>query len=308
MPPLRSMSATDWLLLLVLAAVWSGSFFFNKIALQEMPPITVALARVGLAAGLLLLAVKVAGLTIPRDAATWGSLAGVGFLNNVVPFSLILWSQTHLPSGLAAILNATTPLFTVIVAHVATSDDRLTRARVVGLLVGFAGVVVMLGPDLLRDFGANVLAQLAMLLASLFYALSGVYGRRFRTMPPMITAAGQMTGAAVMLLPLALIVDRPWMLAPPSLAVLAAIVALASVSTAFAYLIFFRILARAGATNLMLVTFLIPIGAILLGVELLDEILEPRQLAGMAIIGLGLVAIDGRAGRRVSEFSLRRSR
>jgi drug/metabolite transporter (DMT)-like permease len=301
MPKPPTMSASDWLLLVVLSVLWGGSFFFNKVALFELPPITIVCLRVGLGAVLLIVAANAMGLALPRAPSAWAALAGMGFLNAVVPFTLIAWSQTHIASGLASILNATTPLFTVVVAHLATADDKLTRGRVAGLVAGFAGVVVMLGPDLLRQIGADVAAQLAMLVASLFYALSGVYGRRFAGQPPVVVAAGQMTSAALMLLPLMLIVDRPWTLPPPSPAATGSIVALAVFSTALGYLIYFRILARAGATNLLLVTFLIPVSAILLGVGVLGEALEPRQLAGMVVIGLGLAAIDGRPARWVAQ-------
>jgi drug/metabolite transporter (DMT)-like permease len=294
---ISTMSAAEWLLLLLLSVLWGGSFFFNKVALFELPPLTIVCARVGLGALVLILVAGAMGLRLPRGASAWAALAGMGFLNSVVPFSLIVWSQTHIASGLASILNATTPLFTVIVAHLATADDKLTRGRAVGLISGFAGVVIMIGPDLLRQIGADVVAQLAMLVASLFYAISGVYGRRFAGEPPVTVAAGQMISAALMLLPLMLIVDRPWTLPVPSFAALGSIVALAVFSTALGYLIYFRVLARAGATNLLLVTFLIPVSAILLGVGVLGETLEPRQLAGMLVIGLGLAAIDGRPAR-----------
>jgi drug/metabolite transporter (DMT)-like permease len=301
-PNAASMSAAEWLLLVLLSVLWGGSFFFNRIALFELPPLTIVCARVGLGALVLILAARAMGLSLPRRPSAWAALAGMGFLNNVVPFSLIVWSQQHITSGLASILNATTPLFTVVVAHLATTDDKLTRGRVVGLLGGFAGVVIMIGPDLLRQIGTAVMAQLAMLVASLFYAFSGVYGRRFAGEPAVTVAAGQLTTAALMLLPLVLLVDRPWTLPPPSPAALASIVGLAVLSTALGYLIYFRILARAGATNLLLVTFLIPVSAIGLGVGVLGETLAPRQLVGMLVIGLGLAAIDGRPARWIGHI------
>jgi drug/metabolite transporter (DMT)-like permease len=302
-PNVASMSAAEWLLLVLLSVLWGGSFFFNKVALYDLPPLTIVCARVGLGALVLILAARAMGLSLPRKTSAWAALAGMGFLNNVVPFSLIVWSQQHITSGLASILNATTPLFAVVVAHVATTDDKLTRGRVVGLLAGFAGVVIMIGPDLLRQIGStDVMAQLAMLVSSLFYALSGVYGRRFAGEPAVTVAAGQMTTAALMLLPLVLLIDRPWMLPPPSPATLGSIVGLAVLSTALGYLIYFRVLARAGATNLLLVTFLIPVSAILLGVGMLGETLAPRQFAGMLVIGLGLAAIDGRPARWIGHI------
>jgi drug/metabolite transporter (DMT)-like permease len=296
-PQRPSMSAADWLLLIGLSLLWGGSFFFAKIAVLELPPLTVALGRVAIAAAILLTLARTTGVALPATLAAWRPYALMGLLNNVIPFTLLFWGQTHIPSGLAAILNATTPLFTVLVAHVATGDEKLNAARLAGLVAGLAGVTVMIGPDVLRDLGANVLAQLACLLAAVSYAFAGVYGRRFRGEPALRVAAGQLTASSVILvLPVALI-DQPWLLPLPSGKAIAALLGLAALSTALGYLIFFRILARAGATNVALVTFLIPVSAILLGTLVLGEQLAIRHVAGMAAIALGLAAIDGRAVR-----------
>ena len=302
MPTRSFMSAADWLLLVVLSLLWGGSFFFAKIAVTELPPLTVALGRVGIAAAILALLVRATGNSWPHDRAAWRAFATMGVLNNVIPFSLFFWGQTHIASGLAAILNATTPLFTVIVAHLFTADDKLTGARVAGLIAGFAGVVIMIGPDALRDLGTNVAAQLACLLGALSYGFAGVYGRRFRDRPPLIVAGGQLTASTVMLLPMVMLFDRPWTLTAPAPVTLGALIALATFSTALAYVIFFRILAAAGATNISLVTFLIPVSAILLGATFLDETLAARHIAGMAAIALGLAAIDGRLIRIAGGF------
>jgi drug/metabolite transporter (DMT)-like permease len=297
------MSAADWLLLVGLSLLWGGSFFFAKIAVLELPPLTVALGRVAIAAAILLALARATGVALPATLAAWRPYALMGLLNNVLPFTLLFWGQTHIPSGLAAILNATTPLFTVLVAHVATADEKLNAARLAGLTAGLTGVTVMIGPDVLRDLGANVLAQLACLLAAISYAFAGVYGRRFRGEPALRVAAGQLTASSIILaLPVAL-VDRPWMLSTPSGRAIAALVALAALSTALGYLIYFRILARAGATNVALVTFLIPVSAILLGTLVLGEQLAARHLVGMAAIALGLAAIDGRAARMLVRTS-----
>jgi drug/metabolite transporter (DMT)-like permease len=288
------MSAADWLLLVTLSILWGGSFFFAKLAVLELPPLTVALGRVAIAAAILVVLARMTGVALPDRMAAWRPYLLMGLLNNAVPFGLIFWGQTHIPSGLAAILNATTPLFTALVAHAATADERLNTARLVGVAAGLAGVTVMIGPDLLRALGADVLGQLACLLAAVSYAFAGVYGRRFRGEPPLRVAAGQLVASSVLLAPVVILLDRPWTLAPPSATAIAALVALAALSTALAYLIYFRILARAGATNVALVTFLIPVSAILLGTLLLGEQLEPRHLAGMAAIAVGLAAIDGR--------------
>ncbi len=291
-----TMSATDWLLLVALSILWGGSFFFTKLVVLVLPPLTVAFGRVAIAAAILIVLARATGIALP-GRLSWRPYLVMGLLNNAIPFALIFWGQTHIPSGLAAILNATTPLFTVLVAHWATADEKLTAARLAGVAAGLAGVIVMIGPDLLRDIGGNVLGQFAVLLAAVSYAFAGVYGRRFRGEPPLRVAAGQLVASSALLAPVAILLDRPWTLPPPGMATIAALVALAALSTALAYLIYFRILARAGATNVLLVTFLIPVSAILLGTLVLGEQLEPRHLVGMAAIGIGLAAIDGRPAK-----------
>ncbi|WP_421580030.1 DMT family transporter [Shinella sp. M31] len=292
----RPMTTIEWGLLIALSALWGGSFLFNGILVRELPPLTIVAGRVTLAAVVLWAIVRLSGHAVPRSREVWLAFLGMGVLNNVIPFSLIVWGQTHIASGLASILNATTPLFAVIVAHGMTEDEKMTGGRLVGVLVGFAGVALMIGPSVLSDLGTNVLAQLAVLGAAVSYAFAGIWGRRFRRMglPPLLPAAGQVTASALIMLPVALVVDRPWTLAVPSQEAWLALFGLAVLATALAYVIFFRILATAGATNLMLVTFLIPVSAILLGALVLGEVLAPKHFAGMALIAVGLAAIDGR--------------
>ncbi|MBE7201892.1 MAG: DMT family transporter [Parafilimonas terrae] len=290
------MSSADWLMLIVLSVLWGGSFFFTGVALTALPPLTLVVLRVGIAAMALNLVLRATGSRLPRARAIWAAFIGMGVLNNVMPFCLIVWGQTRIASGLAAILNATTPLFTVAVAHVLTADERMTGNRLAGVLAGLAGVFVMVGPDAVEGFGADLLAQVAVLGAALSYACASLFGRRFARMgvPPLAVAAGQVTASSLLLLPMALVVDRPWTLPLPGVPVWAATFGTGLLSTAVAYVLYFRILARAGATNLSLVTFLIPASAILLGVLILGEHLEPRHLVGMALIACGLAAIDGR--------------
>ncbi len=300
------MGPVEWGLLLLLSVVWGGSFFFSKIAVGELPPLTVVLARVVLAALALNAVVLLSGRRLPREPRLWGALFVMGLLNNVVPFSLIFWGQTQIASGLASILNATTPLFTVLVAHVATRDERLTASRLLGVLVGVAGVAIMIGPGAFAGGGGATLAKIAVLGAALSYAFASIWGRRFRGLPPTITAAGQLTASAVVMAPLALLADRPWTLAMPSGRVLWAIAALALISTAAGYLLYFAVLARAGATNVSLVTLLIPPSALLLGALFLAEQFAPRDLAGLICIAAGLAAIDGRLPRRLRGIILPR--
>jgi drug/metabolite transporter (DMT)-like permease len=297
----NTMGLREWSLVLVLSVIWGGSFFFIGVAVKALPPLTLVFLRVALAAVVLNLVVPAVGLRMPADRKTWSSFFGMGFLNNLIPFSLIVWGQTHIASGLASILNATTPVFTVIVAHFLTQDEKLTANRIMGVLVGLAGVTVIIGPEALQGLGANVVAQMAVLAAAVCYSFAGIFGRRFRRLGvhPVVTATGQVSAAAIMLLPLALVVDHPWRLPFPSASVLAAVLGLALISTALAYIIFFRVLATAGATNIMLVTFLIPVSAILLGTIFLGEHLAWKHFLGMGLIGAGLAAIDGRLLARI---------
>ncbi len=290
----KVMGPVEWVLLIILSIFWGGSFFFVEVALTELPPLTIVLGRVGFAAMALILLVYVIGLRMPLDFRLWRAFFVMGALNNMIPFSLIAWGQTQIASGLAAILNAATPLFTVVLAHFLTSDEKMTAYKLVGVLLGLVGVTVMIGGEFLAGLGLYVMAQLAVLGAAISYAFAAIFGRRFEGTPPLVTAAGQVSATTVLMLPIVLLVDQPWNLPVPSATAWGTIAGLALLSTAAAYLIYFRILATAGATNILLVTFLIPLSAILLGVTILGERLEPKHFAGMALIGLGLAVIDGR--------------
>ena len=295
------MSTTDWLLLIALSMLWGGSFYFAKVAVLEIPPLTLAFGRVAIAGMVVVIVARAWGVTFPRELKTWRMFATLAALNNAIPFALIFWGQIYIPIGLASILNATSPLFTVIVAHWATQDDKLSIGRAFGLIAGFVGVVVLIGPDLLTELGSQVWAQLAVLVASLFYAFGAVYARQLRGHPPVVIAGGQLLMAAALLAQFALAIDRPWALPPVSGAAIWAMVSLAVFSTALAYMMYFRVLARAGATNALLVTFLIPVSAILLGIFMFDESLDLRQFIGMVAIALGLTAIDGRPAQYLSQ-------
>jgi drug/metabolite transporter (DMT)-like permease len=299
------MRTSDWILLISLGMLWGGSFFFAAVALAELPPLTIVLSRVGIAAIVLWLLMRLLRRRMPGDGASWRAFAVMGALNNLVPFSLIVWGQSHIASGLAAILNAMTPLFTVVLGHVLTADERLNAGKLAGVIFGLLGVAVVVGPDALSGIGVGVLSELACLAAALCYACAGLYGRRFRRMglTPLATAAGQVTATTAMLLPIALAVDRPWLLPLPGAAAAGAVLGSALLCTALGYVVYFRLLATAGATNLLLVTFLIPASAILLGALVLGEQLAARHFAGMALIALGLAAIDGRLARLTMERS-----
>jgi len=296
----RPMTSYEWGMLLALSALWGGSFFFTDVALRALPPFTLVLLRVAGAALILNAVIPVLGLRLPTDARSWIAFFGMGFLNNAVPFCLIAWGQTHIVSGLAAILNATTPLWTVIVTHFLTTEEKMTANRLAGVVIGLIGVTIMIGPTVFEGLGATILAQISVLGAAISYAFAALFGRRFRRMGvvPMVTATGQVTASTLLLLPMALFVDHPWTLAMPGLPVWAAVFGIAALSTALAYVLYFRILATAGTTNLMLVTFLIPVSAILLGALVLGEQLDTKQFIGMMLIGMALAAIDGRLVKR----------
>lgn len=294
------MSLRVWIWLVSLSVLWGGSFFFAKVAVAELRPLTVVFGRVALAAFALNLWLWLTGQSLFRRETPWAAFMIMGLLNNLIPFSLIFWGQTQIASGLASILNATTPLFTLVVAHLATRDEKMTPAKLAALLIGFAGVTVLVGPDLLIGDRLGSMGQLACLGAAFAYAFAGVYGSHFGKMgvAPLEAAAGQVTASTMLILPIMLLVDRPWMLtARPGTTTWAALAGLALLSTALAYVLYFRILAAAGATNLLLVTFLIPVTAILLGALILGEQLAPRHFASMVLIGFALAAIDGRIVR-----------
>lgn len=295
----RPMSGFEWSLLLALSVLWGGSFFFVGIAVKELPPLTIVVCRVALASIALLLVIRLLNVELPSSKRVWGAFFGMGLLNNVIPFTLIVWAQTHIGGGVASILNATTPLFTVIVAHFLTSDDKMTGGRLAGALIGLVGVAVMIGGAALQSLGADLIAQLACLGAAISYAFAGVFGRRFKRMgiAPMATATGQVTASSIMLVPVMLIIDQPWTNTWPSANTVFALLGLALLSTAVAYILYFRLLSTAGATNLLLVTFLIPVSAILLCILVLGEVLQAKHVLGMALIGLGLAASDGRPWR-----------
>lgn len=296
------MNRSDWATLLALAVIWGGAFMFISVAVHSVNPLTYVWVRLTLAAVALWTLLKWRGESANLPRAIWGSMLLLALLNNVVPFLLFGWGQTHIASGLASILNATTPIWGVIVAHLFTGDEKLTPRKLAGIVLGFGGVALMIGPDLLGSIGSDVFAQLACVTAALLYALAGVWARRFKRqgVAPISVATGQLTAGALVMLPVVLLFDPPWLQAVPPLSAVGAIVALALVCTAFAYILYFRLIDSAGATNALLVTLLVPPVAILLGGLFLGEIITARDFAGLGLIALGLAAIDGRLLRVLS--------
>lgn len=290
----------EGLSLLLLALIWGSSFLFIRISLEAIPPLTLAALRILLAAVCLwgVLAIS-RGLRSMRSQ-NWQAFTIMGVLNNVLPFSLIIWSQLTIPSGLAAILVATTPLLGLISAALLLPDEPVTRNRVLACGGGLAGVILIAGTQSLRGDHAELVATAACLLGAASFALAGVFGRRFARdgIAPLTTATGQVTASSCLLTPIALLAERPWTLAVPSLTIWVAALALGVISTAFAYVLYFRILARAGTSNILLVNLLIPLPAILFGTRWLHESLRVEDFVGLVLISGALLASDTRLWRR----------
>jgi len=289
------MTRGDWAILLVLALIWGAAFFFIHVAVAHVAPLTYVWLRLSIAAVGLLAWMRWKGEKLSLPLPLWGAILVLALLNNVVPFALFGWAQQHIASGLASILNATTPIWGVVVAHIATSDEKITPAKLIGVVVGFVGVATMIGPDLLTS-GESIVPQLACIAASLCYALAGVWARRFRPMglKPLKVATAQLLVGALVMTPVSLTVAEPWIGGSPSLAALGAITVLALACTALGYVLYFRLIDSAGATNATLVTLLVPPIAILLGALFLGELLSGIQFLGFAFTALGLAVIDGR--------------
>jgi len=292
---MAAMSLRAWTLLLTLALVWGSTFVFAERALIELPAILVAWGRVATGALFLVLMLGAAGQSWPRGWARWRHYLAMGFLNNALPFTLIFAGQVELGAAAAAILNATTPTFTVLLAHAATRDERLTAGKAAGALLGFLGVALLIGLKQLSGVGAAIGPALLVLAGALSYAVAGLYGRRFRGEPPLVTATGQVVSSTLLLAPVALLWAEPWHLPVPSATALLCVLGLGLLCTAIAYRLYFRILALAGATNLLLVTLLLPPATMGLQVLLLGRPVGWPELSGFAVIALGLAAIDGRA-------------
>lgn len=292
--PAPAIDLKSAIMLLLLAAVWGGSFFFAEIALREVPPLTVTLHRVFWALPILALVVRLKGLVLPRSPRVWGAYLVMGALNNAIPFSLIFWGQTRIDSGLASILNGTTAMFGAVVAGLLLKDEPLAGRKIAGAGLGLLGVAFIMGPDALTAFNPANLAQLAILGATLSYAFAGVWGKAALSgQPPLMNALGMLVGSTVLMIPIALMLDGPPGIAL-SFDVWAALLAMSGLSTALAYLLYFAILARAGAANMLLVTLLIPPFAIGLGVLFLGERMPPEAWIGFAIIAAGFAVTDGR--------------
>ena len=290
------LDSNGWLLIGILAILWGCAFFLIEVGLRSFPPITLVFIRVAFAVPPMLVAMRLMGLCLPSSAPEWGLLTVVGALNCALPFTLFFWGQQYLDSGYASILNATTPLWGVLTAHFLTRDEKATPARIIGVLTGMAGIIVMVGPAAMKGLSNNLLAQIACVISTIFYSLAAIYGRRLSqtTLTPMAVATGQTVTATILMIPIVLLVDQPWTMATPRLDATLAGLTLALLSTALAYTLYFRLIDRAGASNAQLVAFLMPILAVILGIAFLGEHLNEGQIIGAVLIAFGLMIIDGR--------------
>lgn len=293
------MASGDWFRLLLLSLLWGCAFFFIEIALESSGPLTIVLARVGGAGAALLIYCLVRGIPLGLDRRTFGKLAILAVVACVTPFSLIATGQIWITSGLTAILIAATPFFTVLLGHLWGRMEPATPAKLGGVLIGMLGVAILMGSDVLTGLSGSLPGQLAVLAAAFSYAVGALYARQFSAMRPSLLSTWMLTLSAVILAPFAFIFETPFDPLPGTSA-LAALAALALLSTAVAFLLYFRILASAGATNAMLVTFVQPPVAIILGVLFLNEAFLPHHFAGMVLIFIGLALVDGRVVRLVT--------
>ena len=280
-----------WFIFLLLGVIWGASYFFIKVGVADIPPFTFVLCRMFVASIVLFIILKLRGNTLPRQRQLWKTLVVMGILNGVIPYTLITWGETHITSGLASILNATTPLFTVLLAHYWTHDERMTLPKIVGMLIGFVGVVIVFIPEL-RDLQMEFWGQFAVVVASLSYALATIVARRaLRGVSPVISAAGQLGTAALWMLPLSLVFDQPWTL-HPSLPAIAALLTLAFFGTAVAYILYYWLIEHTGATRTALVTYVLPIFGVMWGALLLGELITWEAIAGLVLIIAGVALVN----------------
>ncbi|MCA9952987.1 MAG: DMT family transporter [Anaerolineales bacterium] len=280
--------------LLVLAALWGPSFLFMRVAVVDIPPLTIVLGRVGIGALLVLVALRQRGGHLPRSRTIWLHLAFLGFMQNALPFLLFAWGEQYIESALASILNGTTPIFTILLAHFLVEADRLTGAKIVGVLLGFAGLALLIAPALVGGLQATTWGMLALVAASICYAIAIVYARNHaRGLPPLVGPAGQLLMATIYMLPLAVFIDKPWRLAIPATLSMLSVVALGVFGTGLAFIIYYRFMETAEPSIVSMVTYVVPVFGVILGVLVLGEQLTWNALAGFGLILLGVMIVNG---------------
>ncbi|WP_407120340.1 DMT family transporter [Bradyrhizobium sp. STM 3561] len=286
-------------LLLLLSLIWGSSFTLIKVALPTIPPFTMVAARVTIAAVLLILVALAQGHALPRQGPVWAAFVVQGLLQSALPFTLISWGETHITSGLAGVLNATPPMFVLAIAlSTGRGREAISGRKIIGVALGLAGVALTMRVDARSGFGTTApLAQAAVLAASFCYALAPIWGQRFANLPAIVTAAGAMSCAAALMLPIAAVLDRPWTLAPTMQAIMA-VLGLASVCTALAMVIYFRLIHTLGPLGTTSGSYLRAGFAVALGTTLLGESFTWSMLAGMTFIVVGVMAVTGPMRKR----------
>ena len=290
------MTRHEWSLLILLSVIWGSSFFFQGYALRALPPLTIVWLRLAIAAITMVIITRAIGQRVILNYQIFTPLIALALVGLVLPFSLLVWAQTHITSSLASILTGLTPMCIMVVAQIFTKDEKINGRKIVGMVIGFTGVAMMIGPEALRGITDDVLAQLACIGACTCYAFASVFGRRFAKfdLKPAEIVTGQCIAASILLLPVTIVIETPWRIPNPDIFVWGAVFGLAVISTSLAYMLFYRVLATAGATNISLVTFMVPITAVSLGILILGESLELQHILGAGGIAVGLGIIDGR--------------
>ncbi len=291
----EAMNAGHWLVILLTATMFGSSFLFINVAVEAIPPMTLAAGRAALALPIAWGFLALAGGRLPPLGAGWRPLVVLGILTAVIPYSTIAWGQLHIESGLAGILFGTIPVISVALAPLIARDETYTASRIVGAAIGLLGVVLVIGPQVLAGFGDQLLGALVTLGAAFSYALGVIYARTRPDITPPVMVAGQLVVGSLVLVALSLAVDAPWGLAPSTEAV-TAVAIVAVVSTAAPTLLLFWLIRRVGATNGSLMTFFMPVVAVALGAALLGEALPWQAFAGLGLILLGAAAVNGRIG------------
>lgn len=288
------MNGKNLLLLITLAALWGPSFLFIKVAVEEIPPLTLVLGRVAVGTAFLLIVLLSQGRRLPTDRRLWRHLAVVAMLHNALPWVLLSWGEQYIDSALASILNGTTPLFTIILAHFLVAGDRMTVPKMLGVLLGFAGLFLLILPSLSGGAQASTWGLLAVTAAAAVYGVAMIYSRNhLRGLPPLVAPASQLLLATGSMLPVALLVDRPWTLDRPSTVALGSLFLLGILGTGLAFIVYYRLLETANPTYISMVTYVIPVFGVVLGVLVLGEQLTWYALAGFALILLGVMVVNG---------------
>ena len=298
------MAVADWIRIAILSLVWGGSFFFVEVMLEAMPPMTSVLGRLTVGLAGLVGLLKLLGHPLRPLMTQWRSFAWIGLINNAIPFSLISFGQTEITGSLASIINASTPIMTAVVAHQLTTDERLSLRKALGIAFGFGGVLVLFGPASMQG-GASLLGMAAGLTATVCYAFGSVYSKRLKSNPPMLNATGQVLYGTLWMFPVVCLIDQPWSLPMPGIGPWLALMGIGLLSTTLAFFIYFRVLKTAGASNVVLVTFLVPVSASALGIALLGEVLAIQHILAYLLIALGLAIIDGRIVARLAQMRLK---